>query len=317
MRKKELELEKQRVELYEMKRNNISDYFLKFSRFLRPWVIRLAKCYKECGDYVIHPFILADLYNDERDMEIALIASLLIDENKDIYAQVSGLKNVLGESPFDWYVSRRFAVYDSGDPYAKVDGTEIRFSHLSSLFHRLWDIEGCAYFDKDVDETNIRRYFIHDKDLEDVVREDVINNGDTPFMSLLSRLNGVKGVKRWYWNLNFMLIRLFRRDGFGLGLWGDGNQKLQCPVNRDLERFLGTLFPNYRRYGTIEDGISLIGFEDSVDFLYAYYGFKKLCAEKPKECQTFATTYRKWYDTGRNLIGHNLRLKGILPEIDW
>ena len=304
-------------EQYEMRRKNISDYFLKFSRFARPWLMELAMKYKQSGDYLVHPFMLADLYEDEDDMEIALIASLLVDEDKDVYAQVSGLKNTLGDSPFEWYVTRSFVRCGLVDPLARIEGTDIMLRHLAELFQRIWDMEGYVSFDYDGGGDSIRRFSFHDNDLEEIVNNDVKERRETPFMSLLNRLAGVHGIKRWYWRLNFLLVRLYRRDGFGLGLWGNGGEWLSCPVNKDMERFLGTFFPDFRRYGFFDDSVTLLGFDDPTDFLYAYYGYRKLCAEKPEECRTFATTYRKWYDAGRYLSDHNSRLKGILPEIGW
>lgn len=294
----------------ELMRRNIKDYFLNFSRYARPWLLELGKKFKESEDYPMHPFVLADLYEDPQDIETALFASLLIKEKdgQDITPQVISLKEVITDSPYRWYATRCFVNLPDG----RIPGTEISYSHVSQLFQRLWDIEGGCYFDYDSGETITRRVFMS-TDLETEIRKDVESINETAFESLLFRLEGVHGIQYPYWKLNFLLMRLYRRNGFGIGLWGRGNERLLCPIKNDVERFLSIFFPDYRRYGSCEDAISLMGFEDTTDFLYAYYGYKRLCEEKPSECSTFATKYIRWYKNGSN-IDRSTRLRNLLPE---
>ena len=102
-------------------------------------------------------------------------------------------------------------------------------------------------------------------------------------------------------------------DGFGLGLWSVDPSELKSPLSSDLRTFLGTFFPDYKRYGTVDDAINKFGFDRDCDFFYAFLAYKELQKRNPKVCSDFATTYLRWYLIGAMKKPYQMR--EILPKI--
>lgn len=281
----------------DLRQKNIGDYFLNFSKYLREWLHRLSQDYKERKDFGIHPFILADYYQKPEDKEVALFASLLVSDNDNIRKQVDHLRRLISDAPYQWLSNREFVRLSMGSNQNKrIEGSAVYFWQLSSLFNQIY---------------NVRQHF---GDMETAVLQTMNIQNCNAFAALTYYLSGLEGIGSYWWKMNLLLLRLFRKDGLGLGMWGYGNEYLICPWNRDVTEFMQMWFPDFKRYGTPEGNcLKLFGFEDEVDFFYAYLGYKDLQKRKPEECSRLATTYANWYENGT--IVKPYKWKSLLPEI--
>ena len=280
----------------EVRKKNITDYFVNFSKPHIEWLRRLSADYKERNDFGIHPFILADYYKKPEDREIALFASLLVSENDNIRKQVDHLRRLISDEPYKWFSNREFVSISMGrNQNKRIDGSSVFFWQLSRLFERIYDI--CQ----------------QEGNMETAVMQTMKLNNSTAFGAMTYYLQNLVGLGSPWWRLNFLLIRLFRPDGLGMGLWGKGDEPLLCPYNSGVKEFIQTWFPDYRRVGSSFECIKYFGFDDDVDFFYAYLGYKELQRRKPNECGYYATRYQSWYEC--SFKAKPYRWREIMPEI--
>lgn len=292
-----------------VRQKNVSDYFKDFSRLHREWLQALADRVKERGEFGIHKFMLADYYKSPKDKELALFVSLIVSENGDILQQVGHLRELLGDSPTNMYNSRSFVRFGTGRNRDKrIQGCQQPMWKLANVLSRVWDIEHTS--DGDYIFGDWRNY----TDFESEVLQTMRTTRTNAFGALSYFMEDV-GVGQFYWNLNFLALRLFRCDGLGMSLWGRGDEELLCPWNHDLRLFLSTWFPDYRRYGSTDQCVKLFGLRDDVDFFYAWLGYTELQKRNPSGCSRLATFYRRWYDNG--IRKKPFKWRELLPEIDF
>jgi hypothetical protein len=296
-----------RTDFAAARKKNVTDYFQNFSRVHRVWMQELANRVKERGEFGIHKFMLADYYKSPKDKELALMVSLIVSENGDILQQVGHLRELLGESPTKMYNSRSFVRFGTGRNRDKrIQGCQQPMWKLANVLSRVWDIEhptvGCHAPTVWKDQT----------DFESEVLQTMRTTRTDAFSALTYFLSDI-GVGQFYWNLNFLALRLFRCDGLGMGLWGRGDEELLCPWNSDMTFFLRTWWPDYRRVGSPEVCVKKFELRDDLDFFYAWLGYKELQKRNPKACSEYATCYQRWYDGG--IVKQPYQWRGILPEI--
>lgn len=290
MQRSKREIQDSRIEIADIRRKNVADYFKDFSRLHREWLQALANRVKERGVFGIHKFMLADYYEYPKDKELALMASLVVSENCDILQQVEHLRELLGDSPTNMYNSRSFVRFSiNRDKY--INGSKQPMWKLANVLSRVWDIEHPTV------GGHAPTIWKDRTDFESEVLHTMRTTRTNVFGALTFFLEDT-GFGQFCWNLNLLALRLFRSDGLGMGLWGRGDEELLCPWNHDLRLFLSTWFPDYRRYGSTDQCVKLFGFDDNVDFFYAWLGYKELQKRNPSACSKLATTYRNWYDSG-------------------
>lgn len=281
-----------------VRQKNVRDYFLQYSQAVRPWLKELAEKYKAKGEFPLIPIqILPSYYTDVRDKEIAAFVALLIPETENVLKNIGEFRQMLGESPWEWFRNRGFVRLGIGRVQDKRTGGVFNWK-IAKLMDRLWeehfakttkaassigqtirliaDIERCSYFD-------VLTYLVEDC-----------------------------GVGDYFYKLRLLLMTAATSDGFGLSLWGVDPSELKCPLTTDLRTFVSTWFPDYRRFGSIDDAIHEFGFEMDCDFFYAWLGYKELQKRNPKACSEFATTYLRWYEISARKKPYQFR--AILPE---
>lgn len=283
----------------DVRKKFIADYFLNISRFHRPWLVELAERYKARGEFPAIPLlILPSYYSDSRDIEVAAFASLLIDEGDDALVHISEFREMLGESPWEWFEKRRFVHLSIGQSSsAKTGGVTNR--KIARLFDRIW---GECRTDSGVQAIGATAVA-------------VCTDMRCEMLDAIYFLTDGCGIDDVAYRIRLLLLLLSASDGFSLGLWGIGQEELKCPLTRDLRMFLRTWFPDYMRYGGADEAIRLFGFGRNCDFFYAYLGYKELQARHPRECSEKATRYLSWYTNGTYVKPYCWRR--ILPQIDF
>ena len=293
MKKQEINRAIRRKEREDVRKKNVAEYFFDFSKWHRPWLQELADAYKKRGEFGIHQFMLADYYTVPKDKELALFASLVVSENDNVLMQVQHLREILTDSPTQWYKNRGFVWLGMGCNQDKhINGGGAPYWRLARLMQRMWSIDYSLYYENDDGTKDLCLAL----DVESEVLSIIRGGNSSPFAAL-TYLFTDSGVRNPLWSYNLLLLRLFRSDGLGMGLWGHGTETLLCPWRSEMTQFLATWFPDFRRYSSNrQDCVKLFGLKDDVDFFYAYMGYKELQKRSPKECSEYATTYLRWYE---------------------
>lgn len=302
-----------KVEVFNQKKKNKSEYFKDYAKHHIAWIKELAYKYKERGVFPLMPTLISEYYSNRRDQEFALlIAACMKWDSENIYRQVQSVKKILGEQPYLWFRNQEYK--SLGLPRnqdTKVEGyRRANYWKLSQFAQRIYELcyngDGFLPFE----EVFNKNY------LPDVI-ENMIEDFDFGDRKFRGR----------------MLDVVFRTaDGIGKGLWSvpDG-YKVLCPVNQEIKEFLATWVPEYKAYGrganvyksrgsdgslfTFDEAVSFYEFEEESDFLYAFLGWQELCKRKPYECGVYIAKYQVWYNRG--VYKKPYEWRNIQPEIDF
>ena len=294
---KEAREERLKVEEMTRKRNRAS-YFLETSRWHREWLVELAERYKKNGDFPISSkILLPSYYAEPEDKEVAIFASLLMSDSKDVLQKVSAFREMLGASPWEWFKERGFVPLSLGSTQNLRTGGIANWK-IARLFDRLW--EQCRV------ESNSIRPIGHEVSRIAGLRH-------CSHFEVLSPMLKDCSVGDHLYKIRLLLMILGTADGFGQGVWEIDPLELRCPLTGDLRLFLGTFFPDHRMYGNMDEAIRLFGFERDCDFFYAYLGYKELQKRNPIECRECATRYIWRYTRGSMYKPYEWR--AILPQI--
>lgn len=293
----------------EARRKSVADYFLNTSRFHRPWLIELAERYKSRGEFPVMAItLLPSYYESLADKEVAAFAALLITDNGKMLEKVSEMRAMLGGSPWEWFEKRMFVPLAIGSARELVTGG-VKNCKIAEIFGRLW--EACHAMDYEIPSAGISEMVV--TRIGVMLDAEAKERGHS-YLKVLTNMLELSDACQDY-GIRLLLQFFLAPDGFSLGAWVNERQELKCPLTKDLKLFLQTWFPDYRRFGSVDEAIRLFGFERDCDFLYAYLGYKELQARHPSECSEKATRYLSWYTRGTYRKPH--RWRGILPQIDF
>lgn len=263
-------------------RKNKREFFVNFTRIFLPWVYELTRCYKERGEFpMMACWLLPSYYTNDQDVEIAVFASVLIPDDDRVYQHVGDFRRLMGDNPYQWFISRGFVSLGTGDRrYHNTGG--IRNNSIANYFALLWD------------KWNNRH------------------------QALPEICASVFSQDRRHIRLDTLRLVLGTSDGIGRGLWTIAPPEPCCPITQKVIVFLETFCPEYRKFGTIQEVIRLFGFDRDSDFFYASLAYAELQRRNPEGCSRLATVYQNRYKQGC-LLGsvHWTGSKGILPDIDF
>lgn len=283
-----------------VRQKNVRDYFLRYSQAVRSWLKELAEKYKAKGEFPLMPIqILPSYYTDVRDKEIAAFVALLIPETENVLKNIGEFRQMLGENPWEWFKNRGFVRLGIGKVQDKRTGGVFNWK-IAKMFSRLWD----EHFAKTTKAASSIGQTI--RLIADIER--------CSYFGVLTYLVEDCGVGNYEYKLRLFLLILSTSDGFGLSLWSVDPSELKSPLTSDLRTFVSTWFPDYRRFGSIDDAIHEFGLDRDCDFFYAWLGYKELQKRNPKACSEFATTYLKWYEIAARKKPFQFR--EILPKIE-
>lgn len=315
MKARKLERAVQLHELSELRKKNVGEYFVNFSRHHRPWLYELARRYKERSEFPVMPMtLLPSYYYSTQDKEIAVFAGILISDAETIghtaFDKVTAFREMLGERPWEWFSERKFVGLSIGRNQNKRTGGVENWK-IAKLMDRLW--ERIINSPEEILLNGIKPKFNY---LAIGTLVDRISKGThCSYFDVLTYLVEDCCVGDYNYKLRLLLQVLACSDGFSLGLWSIDTCELKCPLTKELRLFLQTWFPDYRRYGSVDDAIGLFGFERETDFLYACLGYKELQKRNPRGCKLYATKYTDWYECGIRKKPYQFR--EIIPDIPF
>lgn len=289
-----------------VRRKNVRDHFLTYSQALRPWLAQISQKYKEEQNFPLYPMvILPSYYTDIRDKEIAAFVSLLIPETDNIVKNVGEIRDLLGQNPFEWFRNRGFVSLGTGSKQNKRTGGVENWK-IAKLLDRLWEQCEITTNESPMGETYcfMRPIGFQVEAIADAQR--------CSYFDVLTYLLEDCCVGNYFYKLRLLLLVLGTSDGFGLGLWAVSPDELKSPLTHDLRTFLQTWFPDYRRFGTIDEAIHEFGLERDCDFFYCWLAYKELQKKSPKVCGNYATLYQRWYEIGARKKPYEFR--DALPD---
>ena len=281
----------------DVRKKNIADYFINFSKYHRIWLHELADKYKELGDFPMIPMVvLPSFYDNVRDKEIAAYAALLIKDGAE-FVRIQEFREMLGNEPWAWFENREFVRLSVGGEQNKRTGGVENWK-IAKLMDVLWNEQNDPIIQfGGIEETLRGLSFIQ----------------HCSYFDILTYLLMNCSVGQFFYKLRLLLMVLGTDDGFGLNLWKVQKEQLQCPLADGLRSFIKTWFPDFDRIGNMDDAISLFGFEKDCDFFYAWLGYKELQKSNPKGCSAYATAYLRWYEGGIRKKPYEWR--EVIPEL--
>ena len=297
------------VKVSDIRRKNVAEYFVSYSKPLREWLYKLVAEYKRIGDYPLFPSVLlSSYYEDRRDKEIAcFVGSLIYDELMretggkrknagDVIKNVSEMREMIGVSPFDWFNHRRYVNLTSGLNLEKWTGG-VKNWRIAKLMDYLYGI--------------LHRVEVDDKGYGHYVFPCI----EAYFMEDKSRLDAISDL--YYqkdYNINLLLHVLSSSGGFSIGVWSITPLELKSPLTHEFRQFIKTWFPEYRYWREADDAIRLFGFEGNCDLFYAWLAWRKLAKRNPDGCKRLATIYTNRYERCAYRI--KVKWEDLFPPID-
>lgn len=313
MKARRLDRAVQLQELSALRKKNVGEYFVNFTRHHRPWLHELAQKYKERGEFPLMAMVLLpSYYTDTRDKEIAVFAGLLISEmetnGRTTFDKVSAFRKMLGESPWEWFEQRKFVGLSIGKNLHKRTGGVENWK-IAKLMDRLW--QECHIVTYEIPSEKVKQTFVRPLGVQVNL---IAKAQHCSYFDVLTYLLEDCSVGNYAYKLRLLLQILVCSDGFSLGLWAVDPSGLKCPLTHEIRLFVETWFPDYRRYGSIDDAIRLFGVGET-DFFYAWLGYRELQKRNPKGCSLYATRYTLWYCGGIKKKPHQWR--EIIPNIPF
>lgn len=294
------------LENAEIKKKNIIDFFSIFAKYHVAFIKEIAEKYKKRDEYPLMPTLLAEYYTNTRDIEFALLMTVCMKWDRNVYKQVQDMKRIIGDQPYLWLRNEEYK--SLGLPRNQeriVDGyRRAQLWKVSQYAQHIYDL--CAESDG----------FL--------TFEDAFCNMSLP--DVIDRLSeefdfGERGYR------GRMLDLVFRTDdGIGKGLWHiPEGYCVRCPITKEIASFVKLWLPEYHvthkkdALFTFDEAVRLYGFEKDCDFFYAWLGWKELCRRNPNECSRYVTLYQKRYNDG-NLLKERYWLSnthGIVPKVEF
>lgn len=284
-------------------KKNLADYYSIFAKYHKEWLKSLKDNFMKNGDFGIHQFILADRYDNTKDKEIATYVSLLIKATDEdgIVEQTDVLYNALGDSPFKFTMNKEYAYLSLPDVADDLLFSNVRNLDLSTLLSNIYTL-WCCFGSVERCYEKMR----HGIGSMEMLTENFLANPDK---------TGTSTKKNADYAIPLMFIRLMNNDGLGLGLW-EGKRCDVCPYDKDVKEFVNSFFYYGSRRFTLDEKISLMGFDSGSDFYYAYLAYRRLMRLNPSACRKYATLFRKRLEERVDVEMYMAEsMKDILPPI--
>lgn len=279
--------------LSEVRKKNISEYFLWFTKFHRPWLHKLASAFKELKQFPMNPIaLLPHFYEHDFDKEVAAFGGLLLSPDCD-YEQIQEFNDIFHNHPWDWFRYRGFVELSLGDTMENTTAG-VKNWRIAHFFDVLYDL---CYQPLPYDGKSIVIKAAHVVPLG-VIFDKIRIDYELPALQVLREMTEKCGINNPDIGLRYLLQVLGSNDGIGIHEWDIPAEQLKCPLVPGLREFVATWFPEYRVLGSIDEAISLFGFEKDCDLLYAFYGYQELQRKSPDACSRYAKTYNRWYELG-------------------
>lgn len=281
----------------------IGRYFTELIKPIQPWMMQMLAAYKEQGDYPLFPTFIEGYYQNSRDKEIALVSTLCMNWERNIYQQVTDMRHIMGDSPWEWFSQRLFTTISTGKNQNKtLDCCMIKYWQIARLFdmlYTLWKQKGRP--------PGLKKCFYPRRTAKAV-------SAFESFAEVTSKAIHYSRCTRYKANVIELVMRT--SDGIGVGLWGECKAGDKCPRSGKVRKFLKMWVNDYSvGYWDFDTTIRWFGFKRDADFFYFWMAWTRLSRISPKECSRFSTVFWNRYDE-RKLFSER-RWRDFLPTINF
>ena len=139
-KKEKREREERKQQEREIRRKVVADFWYSFTKFFRPWLYELTARYKERGEFpLMAAWLLPSYYTEPEDIEVAAIASKLIKDDDKLLQRVEAFRELMGESPSDWFKNREFVYLSMGKTQEERTAGVLN-AKIAEFFSNVYDI---------------------------------------------------------------------------------------------------------------------------------------------------------------------------------
>lgn len=261
-------------------KKNMTEWYSYFASCHNMCMRHILTRYKERGDFGVSPMLLADRYENEKDKEVALVASLFV-RSMDIdmiLSDCNTIAEIITDRPYIWLCKRGFVALD--DPTVRTrrvcGGTTM--GDIATVMQKLWEIYS--------DYGTLERY-CHSSEVS-------ANPSEMLVKKLVNFGIGYRRVSIGdkVFRCSLILARLSCKDGMGLGLWEEPVKNL-FPIDKCVRTYLKNFFFDRSDF-TLGEKLSLMGMKDGMELYYASHAYKEMMSENPKEYHRYESFFSKW-----------------------
>lgn len=216
------------------------------------WLKKLAGEYKE---HCALPLSLCDYYDKKEDIEVAAVVECLLREPLDDSPKrnddIIELRNIIGKNPSEMVRTRNFLhILPSDEKDIELGSSGILLTDIFNTLDWIWEIRvkiGATI-------------------------EDAITKKSYPSLSERIERNIPMA------STHLLLMRMCLDDGIGKGIWHSVSpEDIPCPQDKSLIRLVRKLYSVGRmREEDLDEVVSFLGFDIPCEFVYAYWGYRKL-----------------------------------------
>lgn len=123
----------------EVRKRNISDFWLRFSTYFRPWLYELTDKYienMEMPSYAM--WILPSYYAEKDDKEVAAMVAMLVNDEFSVQKRCREIRLAIGAHPWEWFRNRGFVTLSIGSKQQMLTGG-IRNWRIAEAMDVLWE----------------------------------------------------------------------------------------------------------------------------------------------------------------------------------
>lgn len=119
-----------------LRRKQVAELFGAYCSDVRTFVQELARTIKYNGMVGLHPFMLADAYDDKQDKIVAVLMSALIPMKRDgLLERVGTMRRLLGGSPAG-FISGRYKIIDYTQYYKGIGCTKWQLQQWVDILYK-------------------------------------------------------------------------------------------------------------------------------------------------------------------------------------
>ena len=291
-----------RRENREITKRNLAEYYENFARWHIPWIRELTSRYLSEGDFGVHPLLIAGRYNNPKDIEVALVASVLIraSEVDKVLDNIQKMAETITESPYRWLSERGFVpLFDPKLRYTNLFNG-LKYGKLAVLMSNLYDLYS---------EFETLEHFMKWQGAKEVPAETLASQ-----LQYWHSDDGRVKIGDLTFPITLVLAYLSRRDGIGAGIWSEEVSNLH-PEDASVKSFVNTFFFPRCKYFTREERTALMGFKDGMELYYATLAYNTLRKEKPEECNRYEKLFRSRLMRRCNFDRKGVDMREIIPKV--
>jgi hypothetical protein len=281
------------------RQNVMGKFFSEFYEPIRPFFRELVSAFKASPKHNI-PVYIADYYDDRHDKEVAVLSTLCMRWDKDIYSQVQAMMDIIGKNPWEWFISRSFVNISVGNIQKnRLLGTSgMKYWKIARMFDRFYML------------------FCECGALESIGECFQDRKGCLRFSQFMSDVfSEIECEDKYGYKASVVELVMRDTDGIGLGLW-NRRKVTGCPRSLEIFKFMRIWIPEFNQVSwDFPATIRWFGLDRESDFMYLWLAWSALSRKKPKQCSRLSSLFYTRFAMGVRFSPS--RWKNYFPDIEF